>query len=125
MFGLSRMRRQRELLFLKAQGLEARAEQSRLHFQQSVLTKMVRPEGLAASFILGLTTQCSVANKQRTALLKMASSEFIGLCKTGLVAFTESKVRSDQGDLHTQDSAPSNLAKENSALSSDGNSMGL
>lgn len=98
MFGLSRMRRQREQLLLDTQVLEARAAQSRGRFRQSVLTMMTRPEGLATSFILGLTTQCSVANTQRTRLLKMASADFIALCKTGVMAFADSKANGEQVD---------------------------
>ena len=122
MFGLGRMRRQREQLFLKTQALETRAAQSRTRFRQSVLAMATRPEGLAASFILGLTTQCSVADGQRKTLLNMVSADFIGLCKSGFFAFVEPKP--DPGT--EQDKTTQGRSTQAHAdLSSDGNSMGL
>jgi hypothetical protein len=114
------MRRQREQLFLKTQTLETRAAQSRTRFRQSVLAMATRPEGLAASFILGLTTQCSVADGQRKTLLNMASADFIGLCKSGFFAFVEPKPDPEQ-----EKATQGRSTQAHADLSSDGNSMGL
>lgn len=103
MFGLKKMRKQRERLYVKTVLLESRAECSRKRFAQDVLDVAISPEGLAASFILGLTTQSDLANKNRSILLKGIRPEFIRFIKEGFLS----------------------LREEKSTPSSDGNSTGL
>ncbi|REG82193.1 hypothetical protein [Marinomonas pollencensis] len=125
MFGLSRMRRQRELLYLKTQALEVRAAKSRGNARRSVLTNLVRPEGLLASFMLGLTTQCSILDKERARVLKMACDECIELCKAGFMTFAENNHKDAQGDLSETPDAQSGFSETKTTLSLDGNRMTL
>lgn len=73
MFGLSRLYQERESLYKRTCGLRDQALHERKSLTKKVLLKMAGPEGIVASFILGLTTQCDQTRKIRSVLLQEAS----------------------------------------------------
>ena len=77
MFGLKRMRQQRERLYFRTQILEKRAKASRDKAVDNLLDKATSPTGLLASFVLGASTQLDITRKARKNLLNGASRDVL------------------------------------------------
>jgi|UniRef100_A6W0I8 hypothetical protein len=87
MFGIKRMHRQRERLYLRTQLLEKRAKQSREKAVDNLLDKATSPAGLLASFVLGATTQLDISRKARKNLLNGASRDILGFLMSQVSTF--------------------------------------
>lgn len=87
MFGLKRMNRQREHLYLRTQILEKRAKLSREKAVDNILDKATSPAGLIASFVLGASTQLDIARKARKNLLNGASRDVLSFLISQVSAY--------------------------------------
>ncbi|SDH99239.1 hypothetical protein SAMN04488136_14212 [Vibrio xiamenensis] len=85
MFGLGKMRSQRDILHAQTKALEGVAKTSRERFIDQTLEQVASPKGLAISFAAGASTQCEVANRQRSLLLSGARREVLVLLQNQLV----------------------------------------
>ncbi|RDL45244.1 hypothetical protein DN730_06435 [Marinomonas piezotolerans] len=79
MFGLNRMRKEREKLYQKTRSLEEQARRERSIVKHQVLDTISSTKGLLVSFGLGLTTQCEAATQTRNSLLKGARTELLSV----------------------------------------------
>jgi hypothetical protein len=87
MFGINRMYKQRERLYLRTQILEKRAKISREEAIDNLVGKATSPAGLLASFVLGATTQLDITRNARKNLLNGASKEVLSFVVAQLTAY--------------------------------------
>ena len=87
MFGLKRMNRQRERLYLRTRILEKRAKLSREKAVDNILDKATSPAGLLASFVLGASTQLDISRKVRKNLLNGASRDVLSFLISQVSAY--------------------------------------
>ncbi|WP_148039061.1 hypothetical protein [Marinomonas hwangdonensis] len=86
MFGIRHMQKQRDRLYKRTQLLEKQAKVSRDKVLDSSLNKASSPEGLFASFLLGVSTQCDLTKKVRENLLSTASKDLVSFVITQFMA---------------------------------------
>ncbi|WP_421854903.1 hypothetical protein [Marinomonas sp.] len=139
MFGLKRMHKQRDRLYLRTQVLEKRAKLSREKAVDNILDKATSPTGLIASFVLGASTQLDITKKVRKNLLNGASRDVLSFLMSQVSAYmasstapaspspestppeseepevTESKIHSGEENISTS-VAPSVAAKDTGTL---------
>ena len=87
MFGINRMYKQRDRLYLRTQILEKCAKVSRDKAIDNLLGKATSPAGLLASFVLGATTQLDITRNARKNLLNGASKEVLSFVIAQLTAY--------------------------------------
>lgn len=100
MFGIRHMQKQRDRLYKRTQLLEKQAKVSRDKALDSSLNKASSPEGLIASFLLGVSTQCDLTKKVRENLLSTASKDLVSFVITQFMApsFTAEPTNKTQTD---------------------------
>jgi hypothetical protein len=95
MFGLKRMHKQRERLYLRTQILEKQAKATRKKAVDKILDKATSPTGLLASFVLGASTQLDITQKMRKNVLDGASRDVLSFLITQAFAYMNAANISD------------------------------
>ncbi|SBS32624.1 hypothetical protein MAQ5080_02307 [Marinomonas aquimarina] len=86
MFGLNKMYREREQLYMRCQRARAQADEDRALAKQKTLDAVSSTKGLLVSFVLGLTTQCDAAQQAHRSVLKGVQNELLGVINQYLAA---------------------------------------
>ena len=97
MFGLKRMHKQRDRLYLRTQIFEKQAKMSREKAIDNVLEKVSSPTGLFVSFVLGASTQLDIRRKIRKSLLNGASRDVMSFLIAQVSAYM-SAVQTDDSE---------------------------
>ena len=112
MFGLKRMRQQRERLYFRTQILEKRAKASRDKAVDNLLDTATSPTGLLASFALGASTQLDITRKARKNLLNGASRDVASFLVAQVAAYMNNEPTKNEAEMPVDedDKAPSKAA---------------
>jgi len=108
-FGLKRMHKQRERLYLRTQILEKHAKLSREKAVDNILDKATSPAGLIASFVLGASTQLDITKKIRKSLLNGASRDVLSFLSTQVMVYMTTET---QKMAMKEESTPTDQAEE-------------
>lgn len=106
MFGINRMYKQRDRLYLRTQILEKRAKVSRDKAIDNLLGKATSPAGLVASFVLGATTQLDITRNVRKNLLNGASKEVWSFVIAQLTAYLTLDTKKAATQPHKSEASP-------------------
>ncbi|MGO1297828.1 MAG: hypothetical protein ACTMIA_11030 [Vibrio sp.] len=86
MFGIKKMKHQRDTLYRQTKQLEQLASVSRTKAKDSALHTASSPPGLLVSFIMGATTQTDLAKHARRNLLSRATRDVFSFLSAQLIA---------------------------------------
>lgn len=113
MFGLKRMRQQRERLYFRTQILEKRAKASRDKAVDNLLDKATSPTGLLASFALGASTQLDITRKARKNLLNGASRDVLSFLISQVSAYMTAESPKQEDSAQAEDAPKTSDPTEN------------
>ncbi len=103
MFGLRKMRQQRDNLYAQTKALEDMAKAHREHFISQTIHQMASPKGLLVSFLAGTATQCSIPNQHKQRLIAGTQHEVISLLFQQLGAWMNRDATSSRGSTSQHD----------------------